>query len=619
MKKLKVTAAAAIAVSALAIAASDASAWCWKRENGLVSCGLGYTAECCEGALEKWVSEEAEVTSAYRISASTDPARVPDIVAGFSKWNEIEMSTFRFARGDDTSVWYDGRDGINVINVDASFCTHYPEYCGVGILGFSAAFTRGIEATYKAVEADIVMNGEEFDWGPEGSTGDVIDTVAVVAHEAGHNAGLSHAGYLCRSAGSSGCGQEVEAATMYWSYSGGQPTSKASLELDDVAAMVAGYPRSTVRVKVVDATSEHNPVAGVTVTVNGTAFPISLGEGATDPGDYDVNVNGGYVIGDLTSAATLVGDRAASSSYLSLAPHFSDTDASGLTEYRVPVTRTFSIKAQKGMAAFVLDDVTLNDGENTVEIQLDLGLGEDFGAPSLTIDSHVDGQIVNASSIVLSGTASDAGTGDNGISAVYVGGLRALGDVAAQAATAEWTANVTLEEGPNRIEVIALDNSSTPDWNVMTKTIMVVSDTTAPEVVSTNPEVGVVDPDLNPVVKIGFSEALDPDTVNGTNVTLTADAATLGGTVSYDPDARVVEFAPTAGLEFEKTYTLTVKSAVTDLAGNGLASDYSFTVSTLARTGSGGGGGSTGNHTGGTPDAGKEGGCFIDTLMGVFR
>jgi hypothetical protein len=84
----------------------------------------------------------------------------------------------------------------------------------------------------------------------------------------------------------------------------------------------------------------------------------------------------------------------------------------------------------------------------------------DTTGPSLSITSHTNGQTVSTSSITLSGTATDAGRGDNGISSVTVNGVRAMGDAATGTSTANWSRTLTLNSGANTITVVATDSSS---------------------------------------------------------------------------------------------------------------------------------------------------------------
>ena len=292
-------------------------------------------------------------TMEYRISDCTgnDPTLLSDIRSGANRWTNISMSTFTFTEGSRaTQCVYNTFDGVNLINIDSTFCTNNPGYCGMGILGFSGTRTSSFPS-YHPVENDVILNGEEYTWGD--GTGGTVNTIAVIAHELGHSGGITHPGSTCRSSGSSGCGPEFPAATMYWNYSGGQPTDKASLELDDVASFIYGYPVSTLRVRVLN--SGGSPVSGATVELIGTASPVN---GSSI-------VQGGSVYGDI--AASLVGDGVSSSTYVNSTP-FNATDASGYTNYIYPVAQSFSVTATKG-ADTVTRAITAAAGVSTVSVQ----------------------------------------------------------------------------------------------------------------------------------------------------------------------------------------------------------------------------------------------------------
>ncbi|MEO8614531.1 MAG: SBBP repeat-containing protein, partial [Luteolibacter sp.] len=90
--------------------------------------------------------------------------------------------------------------------------------------------------------------------------------------------------------------------------------------------------------------------------------------------------------------------------------------------------------------------------------------------PLTQVTSHQNGQIVNTKSITLSGTSTDAGRGNNGISSVYVRGSIPNSN-AAGAATVNWSREVTLSPGANYIEVGAYDNSDVQNYLSETLTI----------------------------------------------------------------------------------------------------------------------------------------------------
>lgn len=114
----------------------------------------------------------------------------------------------------------------------------------------------------------------------------------------------------------------------------------------------------------------------------------------------------------------------------------------------------------------------------------------DFAAPFLSITSHVNGQTVNTKTIVLSGTASDAGRGGNGIAGVdargFITGATALGND-----TVNWSQSITLSSGPNYIEVYAFDNSEARNTTTITITINFQPiDSLAPNIVVTSHQNG---------------------------------------------------------------------------------------------------------------------------------
>ena len=333
------------------IFSANAWSWCWIRDTGRtgVYCSYGYQQRCCSGNLRLW----SDATMQYRISNSTASSLITYIGTGASKWNNVAMSNFTFSEGARTDAWDYEKDGINVINIDSSFCAHFPSYCGEGVLGFSGTWTSGSGTSYHAIESDVILNGEEYTWG--NGTGDTLDTIAVIAHELGHSAGLSHPGSTCRSSGSTGCGRDFKAATMYYALDVGFTTDKASLELDDAAALIYGYPVSALRIRVVD--SGGNPISGASVKLLGTSSPKN---------GYSIS-SGGKVYGDIN--ASLIGDKASSNTYVSTSP-FSNTSSTGYTNYIYPINQTFSVKVSKD-GNTVTQKVTAPSGTSTATVAID--------------------------------------------------------------------------------------------------------------------------------------------------------------------------------------------------------------------------------------------------------
>jgi hypothetical protein len=161
--------------------------------------------------------------------------------------------------------------------------------------------------------------------------------------------------------------------------------------------------------------------------------------------------------------------------------------------------------------------------------------------PDLQITSHSDFQLVPTNNITLSGTASDAGNGNNGIAYVKVNGVRANGDSASGSGTADWSKAVDLSDGLNTFKVLTADFAG----NVASNTIHIISDSTRPTVSITFPTAGQrVTNSPNPVIVRGRAS----DNVQVTNVQFWLnsgpwmDVVTTNGwtnwTASIDPIAR---------------------------------------------------------------------------------
>ncbi|HWW06789.1 Ig-like domain-containing protein [Collimonas sp.] len=118
---------------------------------------------------------------------------------------------------------------------------------------------------------------------------------------------------------------------------------------------------------------------------------------------------------------------------------------------------------------------------------------------------------------------------------------------------------------------------------VWTFTTGASADTTAPTVISSNPlNAGTAVP-INQKVTAVFSEAMDPATITPSAFTVTGPAATpVPGTVTYAASGNTAIFTPISNLAANTTFTATISSGTQDLAGNALASNFTWTFTTGA-------------------------------------
>ena len=105
-------------------------------------------------------------------------------------------------------------------------------------------------------------------------------------------------------------------------------------------------------------------------------------------------------------------------------------------------------------------------------------------------------------------------------------------------------------------------------------------DTTAPTVTQTVNANGASNVAVNTKVGATFSEAMNPLTINNTSVTVKQGATVVPGTTAYSGVSMI--FVPAGNLTPNTTYTATIDTGATDLAGNALASDFVWSWTTAA-------------------------------------
>ena len=109
------------------------------------------------------------------------------------------------------------------------------------------------------------------------------------------------------------------------------------------------------------------------------------------------------------------------------------------------------------------------------------------------------------------------------------------------------------------------------------------TDTTAPSVTSTNPADTATLVATNQKVTATFNEGMDSTTINPLSFTLTGPGVTpVVGAVTYTTTGNTATFTPSSALLTATLYTASISTAATDLAGNPLASAYTWTFTTGA-------------------------------------
>lgn len=102
--------------------------------------------------------------------------------------------------------------------------------------------------------------------------------------------------------------------------------------------------------------------------------------------------------------------------------------------------------------------------------------------------------------------------------------------------------------------------------------------TLAPFVIAIDPLNNETNVSINKTITATFSEMMNPSTVNGTTFTLKQGSFDIAGTVSIV--GNTASFNPIVDLLQNQTYTATILTGAENLAGTGLANDYSWNFTT---------------------------------------
>ena len=228
--------------------------------------------------------------------------------------------------------------------------------------------------------------------------------------------------------------------------------------------------------------------------------------------------------------------------------NFTTPDPSGLTGVLVRVAST--------EPAAYATDVSLDSGVN------------------VTFHQIMDPATINASTVKVYDQSGAQVAGQ-----VHYSGLTAS-FVPASRFTPDTTYRVVVSDQVNSLSGVGMDQ----DYHSMFTT-GTDGATLPPQVVSTSPLLGDTSVGTNSTVVVNFNEAMDTNTVNGSNIVVAnGQGWPVAGSVTYAGDTAV--FTPDAPFDPNTTYTVQVSGDVTSAGGVALAQAYSWSFTT-ANFGSG--------------------------------
>lgn len=169
------------------------------------------------------------------------------------------------------------------------------------------------------------------------------------------------------------------------------------------------------------------------------------------------------------------------------------------------------------------------------------------------------------------------------------GGVAVVGVVAysSTSSVATFTPSANLAYNTLYMATITTGSTNTIGVEPTSNTVSTFRTVAAPgplTVISTSPTSGATSVPTNQAITATFSNGLNASTINATTFTLktTTGGVAVTGTVSYLAAGSVATFTPAASLAVSTQYTAIISTAVTDLSGNVLASNYSWMFTTAA-------------------------------------
>lgn len=210
----------------------------------------------------------------------------------------------------------------------------------------------------------------------------------------------------------------------------------------------------------------------------------------------------------------------------------------------------------------------------------------DILPPASVVVSPVDMEYTNASTYLIRGTSSDTAPDPSGVQRVDVstdGGMNWYETTPSVPGDwSSWSYQWQIPgEGTYLIRSQAIDhvnNQENPEAGVR-----LVVDWTPPQVASVTPAPGASNVPVEAVIRATFSDAhgIRLSSVNDSTFTLTdEEGRPVPGSVTYDPASMTATFDPDGELLYGCTYTATISTGVTDMAGNPLTSQFTWSFRT---------------------------------------
>jgi hypothetical protein len=171
--------------------------------------------------------------------------------------------------------------------------------------------------------------------------------------------------------------------------------------------------------------------------------------------------------------------------------------------------------------------------------------------------------VVNQGSTPVSGTVA---AGADGTTAIFTPTNSLAGNTV-------FTGKITAKAKTPAGKALAAEHT----WSFTTGA---TADTTPPVVNATNPSSNGTGVPINVKIAATFSKAMDPLSLKASTFTVKQGVTLVPGTVAYGTTGMTAVFTPTSNLASSTVFTAEISTNVLDLAGNALASAFSWSFTT---------------------------------------
>jgi hypothetical protein len=194
---------------------------------------------------------------------------------------------------------------------------------------------------------------------------------------------------------------------------------------------------------------------------------------------------------------------------------------------------------------------------------------------SVNLDSRLTilfSEKISASSITAQSFTLKKGT------SVLAGNINLSNDSIAVFTPAQNFENSTLYSATLMTTVSDLSGNHIAQEYKWSFTTAALNDVTAPSVLTVIPSAGTIDVTTAIIPEVNFNEAINPSTVNSSTFILKQGQSIIPGSITVS--GSTAKFTPASPLNTGTLYNVNLTTGIKDLAGNALASVYSWSFTT---------------------------------------